>query len=153
MSNHIFRCYDSKLKKYAEGPSNSDINWNTAIPFKYHEAHKSTVLQQCSGKQDRFGKWIFEGDIVRLSSAFDDFTTVDAEIFINDELRWRARDINQGRNTWGEEDLLDYYDKDGAVIIGNIFDGPMSVKEITELFREEDEQLQKEIDANENSDC
>lgn len=123
-SSKIFRCWDHSKKAFAEGPSNKDIEWNTSMSFNYYETHPKTVLQQCTGKKDSRGSWIFEGDIVsffndgQVSEYFELRVEFDIE-----KMCWILSDTNLDRGSWGIEDFMDYYDKETIRVVGNIFEG------------------------------
>lgn len=154
MSNIIFRCWDTKLAKYAPGPSNDDIEWSTTIPFKYYESNKSVILQQCTGKQDRFGKWIFEGDILLLIEEWDDGNTeTKVKLFIDEDLLWTVEDLQDGPRRWGSNCFSEYCNgSDHLIVIGNIYEGYKSNPEIREMFIKEDLENQKIWEEMENEE-
>lgn len=145
MSRIQYRCWRPCEKRF-HGSSNDDINWNTSIPFEVYEKTPGAVLQQCSGKQDRFGKWIFEGDILLLIAEQEEYTShpdIKVKLFIDEDLVWMVEDLNQGARTWGRECLTDCAETESIVVIGNIFEGHKTDAEIRELFVKEDLENQR----------
>jgi uncharacterized phage protein (TIGR01671 family) len=125
MSNSkIFRCWDGSKKAFAGGISNKDVDWNTAVAFRYYESHPKTVLQQCTGKKDLQGNWIFDGDIVSFVNDGEVDSHFELRVqFDSEEMWWVLKDTNEGKGTWGTERFSDYYNSRTILVIGNIFEG------------------------------
>ena len=127
-----FRAWDEQCKKMREVVAidlyHGTYSWifddyKEVEQFWENDKIEDVTLMQYTGLNDKNGREIFEGDIVRWKDleSFDDFK-IDEVLkveYSNEFLKWVAIDKNGL-----QDDLYDFSDNRELEVIGNIYENP-----------------------------
>lgn len=125
MTNHRpfkFRVWDTHQKQFIDfgvGSLRSDYTLNDIFEDNFNDGDRYTI-QQFTGLTDKYGKDIYEGDILKFSLAFA-FSGEYSDLV---EVKW-----NNKSGRWIVPMVtIDYFNSSYVEIVGNIYENPELLK-------------------------